>query len=125
MDIKYGTNYSDKLDIVEIAKIFRKEIRDKVKANILPSSYKYRVSCQRFAGGKSIDIYMEVPEKCDQPRYWNETKERYDSYPASVQNAHDILRNMQKSYNFDGSDSSSDYFFVNFYGHVNVREMEK
>lgn len=89
------------LDIKDIAKLIRLDIKDAVKSGTLPET-KYRVSIARYAGGQSLYIsfntyVMIIPERV-------KTKQ--------------LLRTIGDNYNYDNSDSMTDYYSVNFFLHV-------
>lgn len=122
----YGSNYDRQLDIKEIAKIIRKEIRLRVKTGALPQ-IKASVRIDRFAGGQSIDIYIKEtdfpvlnPERVrfEQENPHSLPPAKLDIYTPMGRQVLDTLEALLQSYNFDGSDSMTDYFHVNFYGHA-------
>jgi hypothetical protein len=125
-----GSKYDPKLDIAEIAKRVRAEIKDACKAGTLPQGA-YRVTISRFSGGRSLTVRVAPhaafpllnPERarleatqpgaffpdCHYPRYTPEARAMLDQ-----------LRAIVGAYQYDRSDAQSDYFDVNFYEHVNV-----
>jgi hypothetical protein len=131
------------MDIADIARAVRAGIKADIKAGTLPQG-KYSVRLDRFAGGQSLRIEIsglqthklivnplraiwerDNPHETpfDQPRKvsapWTTEGERILKHVESLANA----------YNFDGSDSQSDYFDVNFYLNVqydwDFREAQK
>lgn len=119
--IKYGTNYKENLDVVEISKIMRKEIKRLIAEKKICASYKYSVKTERFAGGSSIDISVKTLLNEDRPaRVWDENDCCWKEYTPELQKTYEQLKLLHRSYNFDGSDSMSDYFFVKYYGGVKI-----
>jgi hypothetical protein len=84
------------------------------------------VKIQRFSGGQSVDVKvsglgfhvhnrerlifsLENPHSCPP---------NVDFYNARARELLKHLEGRLGAFNFDGSDSQTDYFHVNFYGHV-------
>lgn len=150
-EIAYGSKYDASLDVAEIAKRVRSEIKGFVKASQLPADWKYSVRLSRFAGGQSIDIRAESPLAiylCAPNWYSAGSTDRYldlpikgewqpcaipakdqwhvshvDAEVAGVAYVRQLLEQMLGAYNYDGSDIMTDYFNVNFYSHVSVTTM--
>lgn len=93
-----GTRYDKNLDIKDIAKMVRRDL----KAEELTAS----VRISRYAGGQSIHIDLK-DTGLDRRSEWAR---------ALVANVETIAN----AYNFDGSDHMTDYYNVNFYTHVSV-----
>lgn len=93
--MKTGTKYSRDLDVAEIAKLIRSDIKEAVKTGTLPK-VKYTVRIQRFANGRAIDVHV-----------WDGAEKNV----AIVRG----LREITDAYNYDHSDPASDYFNVNFH----------
>jgi hypothetical protein len=127
--ISYGAKYDRNLDIAEIAKRVRADIKALVSDGQLPRA-KYSVRIDRFSGGCSLDVRIdEVPfpilneerVRCDtlEPHVYHA-----DTLPLHTDAAQDLLRRIEMvtaAYNYDGSDSQTDHFNVNFYGHASFR----
>jgi hypothetical protein len=117
-----GKHYQAQRSASEIVKLVKAEIKAKYP------SIEFSVSKRLFAGGKSIDVaiydfgynpfqqaFIEfVIQHAEMGRY----QELYqgESDPIYIDKA------IAQSYNFDHSDVMSDYFHVNFYGHVSIEE---
>ena len=117
METKYGTKYKSKKDVKEIAKDIRKDIKAE-----LPE-VKVSVKIERFAGGRSIDVDIKkLPNESEiiNPEYNFEEPNGQSRYTKKGQGLLDKVQAIVDAYNFDGSDTQSDYFHVNFYGHVNI-----
>lgn len=133
----YGSKYSRDLDIAEIAKLVRADIKAAVKAGTIPDAA-YRVRISRFAGGQSLDVRVgNILERDGRPCVWVHNPRRLGEDMARPHGANphefgmqifapaigamlDAVKAIVGAYNFDGSDSQSDYYHVNFYGHVEM-----
>ena len=126
---KYRENRN--LSTKEIAALVRKEARAFAKKNGIKVSVRF----DSFSGGSSIDMwiqeisfnpfteeYMEclkAGKKVEWERDWsfNGRPEKFnEKYNAILEELDRILN----QYNFDDSDAMTDYFHVNYYGHVNT-----
>lgn len=129
-EIAYGTKYesSKGLSRVEVAKLIRADIKAAVASGELPAA-KYSVTCKSFSGGGSIDIsYSKVADPTF--RLLNEERVRFDiehghmeftRLPLYSERAQEITKRLDgilAAYNYDGSDTQTDYFNVRFYGHA-------
>jgi hypothetical protein len=123
-----GTKYNQSLRTTEIATLIRQEIKAAVKSGMLPKA-KYSVRSAHFAGGSSIDIAIKAPSftimnpkrielEVRDPRFQWQTYESEPRYTAEASSTLKKIEGMLASYNFDDSDSMTDYFHVNFYGNV-------
>ena len=54
-----GAKYDETLDVADIAKLIRKDIKAAVKAGVLPDE-KYAVKIARFSMGRSIDVHVKT-----------------------------------------------------------------
>ena len=99
-----GSKYEETkdLDIVEIAKLTRKEIKDRVKNRQLPKG-KYSVRIMRYSGGQSIDINAKCNLDSDRRK---EIKK--------------VIENIVNQYNYDAGDSMTDYYSSRFCERVEV-----
>lgn len=124
-----GSKYERGVDVAEIAKRVRADIKAAVKAESLPAA-KYGVRIARFSGGQSLTITasslpFEVSNEAyvladhSDPR--NDRINRLSDAAKAVERA---LESIGAAYNFDGSDSQSDYFNVNFYLHIDLAHDE-
>lgn len=147
-EIAYGSRYDGKLSTKEIAARVRAEIKALVKAGSLPPDWKFYVRYRGFAGGTSIDVtaqspvatylcapgwvsagpnerHLDLPIKGEWKSciirandQWHVSRD--DAEAPGVAWVRTLLDGLLRSYNYDGSDIQTDYFNVNFYGHVAV-----
>ena len=126
MKTNAGSKYTPGTDVKEIAKMIRKDIADAIKAGRIPAGTKCSVRIDRFSGGKSIDLYVTalpagfhiysreyVEHTLTNKHGYFEGKRRSDEATALIK----TLKSISDSYNYDDSDSMTDHFDVNFYGH--------
>lgn len=118
-----GSNYAQTadLDIKEVAKLIRKDLKTHYKG------YKFSVRISGFSGGQSLGVVIkEIPDSLTlyNPEWLQQIRTTghypYDlarNSPEAIQLCKDI-RSIVQSYNYDGSDSQTDYFNVRFYTHV-------
>lgn len=129
--ISYGTKYAATKDlrVVEIAKLVRADIKAAVAAGELPKA-KYSVTSDH----NSIDVRVSHVEKDgfvlanaerviwdhEQPHagLYNCPSEVRWLYSAEAREVLSKIDLLTGAYNYDGSDSQSDYFNVRFYGHA-------
>ena len=121
----------DHLDVAEIAKRVRTEIKDLVKKGKLPAA-KYGVTISRFSGGRSMSIRVrDLPATfplLNPERVLIEAREphtfhpdfHYPRYTPEGRAMLDTLKAIADAYRYDRSDSMTDYFDTNFYLHVDV-----
>ena len=115
------------LSIREIAALIRKDLK-KYPAK---DGYKFSVRSDIFSGGQSIavtirsipeDITVETPgfvawrEQNPHSSYLGAPQRYGDELTALIDDVKDIVN----AYNFDNSDSSSDYFHQNFYDSIRL-----
>lgn len=123
--IAYGSNYESTkdLDVVEVAK------RIKSKLKVLYPDHKWSVRTQKYSGGQSIRVTVrEIPD--DLPLYnpewlteYNETGRcpwNVEKYTKATQALLKGVESLVESYNYDGSDTMTDYFNVRFYKSVDI-----
>lgn len=125
MNTTYGTKYAATKDLkrTEIAKLIRADIKAAVKAGSLPKA-KYSVTCRSYSGGGSIDIHVSEAEgirvyNVERLLFEHDEPHAYcalDVYSAEMMAVVETLDAIHASYNYDGSDYSTDYFHVRFYG---------
>lgn len=148
LPIWYGSRYAEvkNLGVVEIAKRIRADIKlarkvdDTLAAGAelaivdplaplasMPKGMKVSV---RARHGNAIDVRIyNLPEKgwgYVQEEDWRAPDRRLHWVPGpQLRGIIDALSHIHNAYNFDGSDSSTDYFRVNYYGHVEVEYDER
>ena len=129
-----GDKYKEfgNLDVAEVAKRVRAEIKAKIKSGDFPAGLKVSVRVKRYSGGASVDADIKAGLGQINPAY----VEAYNRSIAQGQNDYNacqIARNqegywlddagkiieeikaMGEAYRRDNSDSMSDYFDCNFY----------
>lgn len=103
------------MDIAEIAKLIRKEIREKHKG------VKCSVRIDRFAGGQAIRVTIkEAPFRCFNPLYDNGTDSGRDWLTPEARALVKSIEAIRAQYNFDDSDGMVDYFHVRYYGSTEI-----
>jgi hypothetical protein len=137
METIYNKKYEQGLDITEIAKRLRKEIKAGVKTGALPGC-KYSVRTARFSMGRSLSVmisdtpfpvnnrrYLELEHALTHKRKGKLTHDEqfaeFEEIGRWTQEAIALAQTiavMADQWNFDGSDSQSDYFHVNYYSSV-------
>jgi hypothetical protein len=116
-----GTKYNRNLDITEIAKMVRKELKDPIFSGL-----KFSVRIDRFSMGQSLDVTItDAPEDftIKNPEFYAAKEAGQDTYNISRYNDNAIgllrtVENIVSQYNYDNSDTQTDYFDVNFYSNV-------
>lgn len=115
----YGERYDGKLTVTDIAARMRADIKAAVDAERLPGApVSYSVTIDRFAGGQAIDIRVRDwpgDPRTDQPYHPGGS---VMAYTPEAKAAIDVLEAVHQAYNHDGSDITTDYFDVNYYGDV-------
>lgn len=139
MEYKYeGSKYRShgrNMTAKEIAAAVRAELKEK------HPDCTFSVTKETYAGGRSIHVYlMAGPFEAFLPgdNYWNRSghdqlneyqlkEEGYESKrltPEAQKVAVSMVR-ITEAYNMDDSDSMTDYFHVNFYGHYGIGKWNK
>lgn len=126
----YGNKYAatSNLSTTEIAGLIRADIKAAQARGALPKAMKVSVTRDYFSGGSSIDVNIKsFPGTIHTPGYVAQSKLHFvhpclaaPRYEANVKAALETLEQIVNAYNFDGSDSMSDYFHVRFYKHIGV-----
>lgn len=112
-----------KLDITEIAKRIRVNLRNAQELGALPAEMTFSVKVDRYSMGQSIDVDLSgmsdawtyAPKDADDHRFGHQ-------YSDAAKAAKSYVKSMVDSYNRDDSDAMVDYFDVHFYGHVTLRD---
>jgi hypothetical protein len=129
-EITEGSKYqaTRDLDIAEIAKLVRKDIKAAQALGLLPAEATFAVRIDRFSGGQSLDVTLTgMPDTWTyvspglEPDYANYVP-AHGGYTDEAEAAIKTLRSIVFTYNYDGSDIQSDYFNVRFYGHVKIQD---
>lgn len=120
------------LDVADIAKLVRADIKAAVKAGEIPD-VKYGVRIERFSGGTAIRVNTTIPGPDGVPStdprsvaYQRDGGMTYGrTYTVEMSALSDKLQGIVDAYNFDDSDSMTDYFHVRFYSSVNIEGTER
>lgn len=127
-----GNKYEETkdLDVADIAKLVRKDIADAKKSGALPKGLKTSVKISRYAGGQSLRVIIKDLDDMDiftqgAKDHIKETGCIFQYRPIDTYNEKFVqmkktLEAIHESYNFDKSDSMTDYFHVNYYGQVEL-----
>ena len=123
------------MTVKEIAAQIRKTIRQAAKDGIIPSEWKYSVRYRSASMSQAIDVTVEIPADIYdlEQAYWDEHNHPYRTFPemlvgkyeplARMLQTSELLNSIHRGYNYDGSDSMTDYYDVRFYGNVSfIRE---
>lgn len=124
-----GNRYDETrtLDVADVARLIRADIKAAVKAGRIPKGPRYSVRTSRFSGGCSIDVNVSNWDgDCrvlgSDARSCSDHPDFADSYvyTAEADAAVKVLRSITGNYNRDNSDSQTDYYDVRFYSHVQI-----
>ena len=126
-----GTRYDRDRDVKDIAKLLRKDIKAAVKAGSLPRG-KYQVRISRYSMGQSISVdasELDGIEVANMARFRAEARNpalRHLGTPVGKLKSDAAyaveakLTALMSAYNFDKSDSMTDYYNSAFAGFVDV-----
>lgn len=125
--IQYGSKYDETLDVAEIAKRVRADLKAFIKAGTIPKG-KYSVTIERFSGGCSLRVRLSQlisphlmlnPERVkfeqDNPHAVSGSLPQFTPAGKALLEKVEAVVN---AYNFDGSDTNFDYWNMNFYSSV-------
>jgi hypothetical protein len=119
-----GSEYRPNLDVKEIAKRIRVQIKEHIAANKLPKG-KYSVVIERFAGGRAINITVKEfefpildPEGVRLRQGDPNSGHSIPYYSLIALLTQETLEGLLNAFRMDDSDGMIDYFRTNFYGHV-------
>jgi len=123
-----GTKYQRDLDVKEIAKLVRADIKEAIRKKRLPKGTKVSVRISRYSGGRSVDAYIKHlgGERVINPawvKWHDENPNGYfgdapPRYTATATHALKTVAALIAAYNFDDSDHQTDYFCVNFHSNT-------
>lgn len=113
-----GSKYIQGQDVAEIAKVLRSDIKQAVKAGLLPTGLKVGVTISRFSMGCSLSVRVTAlpagfPVLAGDP-------ECPHAKAPETRALLEQLEEMVDAHRRDDSDPSTDYFSVNFFKHVDV-----
>jgi hypothetical protein len=118
-----GSKLNRSLTTTEVAARIRADIKDAVKRGVIRPG-KYSVRSKYFSGGSSVDITIKdvdmliwnaeriISDEANEPSYGEPL------YTPWAQELLDNVKSIMNAYNYDRSDSQTDYFDVKFYGNV-------
>lgn len=118
------------LDVAEIAKRVRRDIKAAKIVGDLPTDAKTSVRIRRYSMGQSIDVYVTLPRPARVPstdrrssRHGEIEFGRPVEYTVTVEaaNISATVRGILEAYNYDDSDTMTDYFDRRFYADVVIR----
>lgn len=125
--IQYGSKYDETLDVAEIAKRVRTDLKALIKTGTIPKG-KYSVTIQRFSGGCSLRVRLDQlisPHLMLNPERVKFEQENPHAFPGNLPQFSptgrallDTVEAVVNAYNFNGSNTESDYWNVNFYDSV-------
>jgi hypothetical protein len=115
--IKSGDPY---VRTADIAKAMRADIKAAIATGELPGKFTYSVRIEEYSMGRSIDISIQ-----DHPDPYIEEqlddqfgKRQFHRLRSELEPVLWKVKGIWQAYNYDGSDSMTDYFDVDFYGSV-------
>lgn len=121
-----GAKYDSSLGVVEIAKRIRADIKAAIAAGTIPA-IKTSVRISRYSMGRSIDVTItEAPFEVLNPAWTEACKagacvwdlDGISKYTDEATRVFEVVRQIRDDYNYDRSDSMTDYYDVNFGGSV-------
>jgi hypothetical protein len=121
-----GSKYeaTRELDIKAIAKLVRGDIAAAIADGDLPAGSSASVRIERYSGGQSINVTLAIPGPFRRtPEQTEASRARGLLKPwlsRSAFAAEGVVEAILAAYNFDRSDSQSDYFHVRFFSHINL-----
>lgn len=126
MDGKFvGIKYSSSLDVAEIAKMIRQDLKAAIAKGELPK-IKTSVKISRFAGGKSIDVTVKDVPKGFLIYNWDYLAEKqknphgpcpYHWHSEEAAEVLDKIKGIMRTYLRSDIDSMTDYYNVSFWDH--------
>jgi len=114
-----GSKYDPDLDVVEIAKRVRKDLKGEYPG------CRFSVRIQRFSMGRSLDVTIKhtdlqvvnpdwVRFRVENPGWHDARSNAPAPYTSEGEALFKRVKEIVQAYNFDDSDSMSDYYHVNF-----------
>lgn len=130
----YVEVYEQHATAADIARLIRRDLKAAVAAGEIPGKpVAYGVKVQNYSGGRSIDVTIRdypgvtrCPECGGQKGRGSWAWAHDDACPTCItwdrwlhpdaQAIADAVEAIRQAYNYDGSDSMTDYYDVNYYG---------
>ena len=130
-----GSKYDSSMDIAQVAKLVRAELKAETKAGRLPKGVKYSVRTSRYSMGCSLTVEVKAvpqgfgvvnPHRAwldhDDPHFAYHTLAVNDPrYPRLTAEAAELVASLERlvnQYNRKDIDSMTDYYNVSFSEHV-------
>lgn len=119
--------------VKEVAALMRATIRQTAKDGLLPQDWKYSVRYRTASMMVAIDVSVIIPTDLYQLERKFYEINGYGRRPqtedfvgefeplATMKAAEELLWSIHRGYNYDGSDTMTDYFDVRYYGSVQLR----
>jgi hypothetical protein len=107
-------NKINKLSTTEIAKLIRQDV---AKVFNKKEGWKFSITSEYFSGGSSINLRVK-----ESPVVLHEYNEEL-GYQTLNENGKYIKKQLEElidAYNYDGSDTQTDYFYRNYYSNVSI-----
>lgn len=113
-----GAKYQSGLDVVQIAKLLRKDLAEARKTTLvmLPAHAKISVTTDRYSMGCSITVRIKGLRESEK---WIDGDYRNGRTPLCL-NVLTACQDLMNAYKRDNSDTRTDYYDVNFSGSVVV-----
>ncbi len=127
--ISYGSKHDSSLNITEIAKRVRADIKAAIKSDELPAGLKCSVRISRYSMGQSLTVSVKAAPGIEliNPAFIAAKAADGVNWPCDIHQTSDEaralledLRAIVAAYNYDGSDMMTDYYHVNFSGSVDI-----
>lgn len=117
-----GSNYDPNLSVKDITKIIKEQILKKypnIKVSVTNRDYKsIIVTIKDFGFNPFKESFAKVSGSKTSDTFYSENEESV--FVSKVKSIIKEIESLMESYNFDNSDSQSDYFHVNFYKTVTI-----
>lgn len=121
------------LDIADIARLVRADVKAARATGMIPADVKVSVRIDRYSMGQAIYVRATLPDRparvtADDPRsVVHDRRDEYANtfaYTVEASNLSDTLRAIVNAYNWDDSDSQTDYFNSRFSASVTIEGNE-
>lgn len=129
-EITEGAKYQSTkhLDLKEIAAQVRIDLRNAQNRGELPADATFTVRISRYSGGQSMNVMLAgmpdswIYNQPGQESNYDEGIVRHGGLTDAAYGAMRIMEAILFAYNYDGSDTQSDYFNVRFYGGASIQD---
>lgn len=116
-----GSKYDSSLSTKAIARRFRQDVQHARKGEALPQGLRVSVRIRHNSMSSAIDVTITALGfglQILNPDWKPERGLECDRLTLDARRIRDLLETMLQAYNYNRSESQTDYFDVNFYGHV-------